>query len=380
MVSGASKGLGFAVAKVLAAEGALVSLASRDTSSIQAAKAAIRAGDSTHNLAIALVELQEEEVKASARTLEIRREMVKIFIVMASSAEIAARATALNAEANLAFAQQGVKTRIEFKALSQLLGQQGLTRHAATFRAALVSLGQELRRAGESGVAALHRLAGAILDFAQTQLSALLGGPTRETLMTETRLAELRRQRLLLLQGGQTEEELAPLLGPLDQEIEAIERLLAIRQQEIEIMRLRGQLADAGVLTDREMLRQATLLIGLIASQSEIVRDLNTQLAWEQLAIIGARDSLNLFADALVRARDVVSSISAGTARPAGMLTAGTVAPNYAPNISINVNIDPQLSELSAQVKKQVMDDLDRELRRSGFGGSFVTSGSFVPG
>ena len=343
-------------------------------------KAAIRAGDSTHNLAIALVELQEEEVKASARTLEIRREMVKIFIVMASSAEIAARATALNAEANLAFAQQGVKTRIEFKALSQLLGQQGLTRHAATFRAALVSLGQELRRAGESGVAALHRLAGAILDFAQTQLSALLGGPTRETLMTETRLAELRRQRLLLLQGGQTEEELAPLLGPLDQEIEAIERLLAIRQQEIEIMRLRGQLADAGVLTDREMLRQATLLIGLIASQSEIVRDLNTQLAWEQLAIIGARDSLNLFADALVRARDVVSSISAGTARPAGMLTAGTVAPNYAPNISINVNIDPQLSELSAQVKKQVMDDLDRELRRSGFGGSFVTSGSFVPG
>src|SRR3990172_1224943 len=42
MVSGASKGLGFAVAKVLAAEGALVSLASRDTSSIQAAKAAIR--------------------------------------------------------------------------------------------------------------------------------------------------------------------------------------------------------------------------------------------------------------------------------------------------------------------------------------------------
>src|SRR3990172_7077318 len=277
---------------------------------IELAKAAIRAGDSTHNLAIALVELQEEEVKASARTLEIRREMVKIFIVMASSAEIAARATALNAEANLAFAQQGVKTRIEFKALSQLLGQQGLTRHAATFRAALVSLGQELRRAGESGVAALHRLAGAILDFAQTQLSALLGGPTRETLMTETRLAELRRQRLLLLQGGQTEEELAPLLGPLDQEIEAIERLLAIRQQEIEIMRLRGQLADAGVLTDREMLRQATLLIGLIASQSEIVRDLNTQLAWEQLAIIGARDSLNLFADALVRARDVVSSIS----------------------------------------------------------------------
>jgi len=46
MVSGASKGLGFAVAKALAAEGALISLASRDTSSIQKAKAAIR--DETH--------------------------------------------------------------------------------------------------------------------------------------------------------------------------------------------------------------------------------------------------------------------------------------------------------------------------------------------
>jgi len=42
MVSGASKGLGFAVAKALAAEGALVSLSSRDTASIQSAKAAIQ--------------------------------------------------------------------------------------------------------------------------------------------------------------------------------------------------------------------------------------------------------------------------------------------------------------------------------------------------
>lgn len=42
MVAGASKGLGFAVASVLAAEGALVSMASRNTAAIQEAKARIR--------------------------------------------------------------------------------------------------------------------------------------------------------------------------------------------------------------------------------------------------------------------------------------------------------------------------------------------------
>ncbi|MBI2619245.1 MAG: SDR family oxidoreductase [Ignavibacteriales bacterium] len=42
MVAGASKGLGFAVAKALAAEGAQISIASRQTASIQAAKTAIK--------------------------------------------------------------------------------------------------------------------------------------------------------------------------------------------------------------------------------------------------------------------------------------------------------------------------------------------------
>jgi len=42
MIAGASKGLGFGVARALAAEGAQISIASRDIASIQAAKAAIR--------------------------------------------------------------------------------------------------------------------------------------------------------------------------------------------------------------------------------------------------------------------------------------------------------------------------------------------------
>lgn len=51
MVSGASKGLGFAVAAALAREGALVSIASRDTASIQGAKTAIQSGAKVEVLA-----------------------------------------------------------------------------------------------------------------------------------------------------------------------------------------------------------------------------------------------------------------------------------------------------------------------------------------
>src|SRR5215203_3519585 len=50
MVGGASKGLGFAVAKALAAEGAIVSIASRDEAAIQAAAATL--GGQTFGMAV----------------------------------------------------------------------------------------------------------------------------------------------------------------------------------------------------------------------------------------------------------------------------------------------------------------------------------------
>jgi 3-oxoacyl-[acyl-carrier protein] reductase len=53
MVGGASKGLGYAVARALAAEGALVSIASRDESSIVRAAAAIEQESGTPTLAVA---------------------------------------------------------------------------------------------------------------------------------------------------------------------------------------------------------------------------------------------------------------------------------------------------------------------------------------
>ena len=53
MVGGASKGLGFAVARALAAEGAHVSIASRDEDGIERAAAAINAGSGGRALAVA---------------------------------------------------------------------------------------------------------------------------------------------------------------------------------------------------------------------------------------------------------------------------------------------------------------------------------------
>ncbi len=53
MVGGASKGLGFAVARALAAEGAQVSIAARDEDAIERAAAAINAGGGGRALAVA---------------------------------------------------------------------------------------------------------------------------------------------------------------------------------------------------------------------------------------------------------------------------------------------------------------------------------------
>src|SRR4051794_41977167 len=53
MVGGASKGLGFAVARALAAEGAHVSIASRDEDGIERAAAAINAAGGGRALAVA---------------------------------------------------------------------------------------------------------------------------------------------------------------------------------------------------------------------------------------------------------------------------------------------------------------------------------------
>ena len=63
MVSGASKGLGFAVARALAREGALVSIASRETKSIQAAKASIQKESGSDVLACTADVRSEEAIQ-----------------------------------------------------------------------------------------------------------------------------------------------------------------------------------------------------------------------------------------------------------------------------------------------------------------------------
>lgn len=276
----------------------------------------------------------------------------------------------------------------ELASLNILLGQSGLLGQAATFRSALVSLGQQFRKAGESVTAYLNRLAAATLKFAQQQLDKVLG-PTRETLTLEIRLAELQRRRLLLFRGGATEEELEArgILGPIDREIAALENSVALRKQEIRILELRGQLADKAILTDQEQIEQARLLIGLISDQSQLVSDLNFQLALEEIAIIGTISVLSLFADAILRARDAASDLSGILNSAVNMprLSAGIPASALAPNIGPRVNIEthvtltPEFSRLVEEVVERVTTEITEGLRSASAGGSFSGSGTFVP-
>ena len=274
-----------------------------------------------------------------------------------------------NYGAQAAQAARAVRTLAEELAdLEVMLGARGLSGDAAVFRAALISLKAAFKTSEETVIAYLHRLAAATLDFARQRLGQVLGAPTRETLAMEFRLAQLQRQRSLMLRGGATEEELADVLEPLDRQIEAIERELDLRKTEIEIMRIRGQLADEAILTDREMIQQATMLIGLISDESGLIRDLNLQLDYERLALIGATTQLGLFSDALLTARGLLPAPGSAYTSP------------YAPNISIRVNVNAAPGTSDRDVRREVDAMLARALRDAAHGGGFVSSGTFVPG
>jgi TP901 family phage tail tape measure protein len=315
---------------------------------------------------------------------QLMRERDAALIQLADPGDILA-----DAQSMLDTAGKSVRTLAqELASLNILLGQTGLLGQAATFRGALVSLGQQFRKAGESATAYLNRLAAATLKFAQQQLDKVLG-PTRETLALELRLAELQRRRLLLFRGGATEEELEELgiLGPIDREIAALENSVALRKQEIEILELRAQLADRAILTDQEQIEQARLLIGVIADQSQLVNDLNFQLGLEEAAIIGVNLMLGLFSDAVLSARDAASDLSTmlNSAVNVPRLSAGMAAPAFVPNIGPRVNIEtnitltPEFSRLVEEVVERVTTETAEGLRSAGIGGSFSGSGTFIP-
>jgi len=168
-----------------------------------------------------------------------------------------------------------------------------------TFLFAVRNLDEGLKVAGESTLDFLHRLAAATLEAAQTDFAALFSRPTQEDAQINLQLARLRAQRAALLVGGRSEEELERLLKPIDDEIDAIEKANALRNAENGVLKAQADVADKTLLTDRELLMQAHLLITTIASQSFLTDTLNSSLLLQDGATQRAITSLHQFADAL---------------------------------------------------------------------------------
>lgn len=318
----------------------------------------------------ALIELGEAEVEARKETIELRVQLTKLFLAIQKSSTIAQDATLILFEGQVAFAKSVQRTNAEVAALNMILGSMGLAGQAVIFRHALVGVGEEFRRAGETMVGFLHRLARAALDATRERFDALFARPTRDQAQLNLALAEEQRRRLLRIQAGATDEQ----LEAIDAEIERIQNAIAIRRAEEDIMRARADIADATLLTEQEQMAQAQLLIGIIARQSETTKILADWLALETLAVQANVGALTDFRDALVGARD---AIAAGGGQPRGyMLPAGRPAAN----IAVNVNLDPELADLRESILNTVHRELDDQLRAAGFGGANVTTGTFVPG
>jgi len=311
--------------------------------------------------------IAEREVKTRKDLIEAQ---IKLAVVQNRSNEGMEIALSL-AERDLEMRQDLIEMQIEqavmLGELRAAVGGTWLESSIDAFAQGMIALGEGFRKAEESTMRWLHRLAAATLEATRARFDELFNRPTSEEAGTNLQLAQLRLQRQRLLAGGRTEEEMAALLGPLDLQIAAIEAELALRGAYTDVLKAQAQVADQTLLTDREQLEQAHLLIGVIAEQSALVETLNWYIEAEQVAIMGVVGELGSFANALSAARDVLG----GSRYRNSMSTTN--------NVNVSVHMEANSGDIRAQILREVAGQTDRALRDAGFGGSIVSSGAFVP-
>lgn len=170
----------------------------------------------------------------------------------------------------------------------------GLTGEGIEFALALETIQDHLRETGQTIEQFLADVNASALDAARGTLSSIFGQPTRETLQLQLRLAELERRRLTLERGGATTDTLADEgkkgkqqptakdreLGRVNRDIEGLQREIALREKEFEILRLKTELADKSIQTDRGVIDAADFLRrvfeGLTSSALSAVAALQT--------------------------------------------------------------------------------------------------------
>lgn len=306
--------------------------------------------------ATAIIEAQADMAE-EARKLQIR-------LVAASAAmdQAASSAFLLVVEQIVDAAEQAATMQAQLMALAIWAAQSGLAGDLDVFIGALRDLDAGFRKTEESITEFLYRLAKTALEATRARFDALFQKPTREEAEINLRLAELRRRRALLFIGGGTEDELAPLLEPIDQEIEALENLLRLRQAEADILQAQADLADQTLMTDQQLMYWSTVLTEQIKEQSAIVKSLSEQLFWEIVLRNQANKALETFTGSLTAAGMM---LNAGSPRGTAMLTAGTPV-----SVEINLSGFMDVDEARRVIHSEVDRQLDDELRINKFGGS----------
>ena len=321
----------------------------------------------------ATAELQFETQKLAARYFRVAVESIKL--------ERAERRRQHEIEVGLRLAEREIEFRKELvelqieeavamAELKALLEGTGLEANIDTFAFAVRELGEEIIIAGESTAEAMQRLSQAAVDAVQTQFDALFNRPTREDAQLGAQLALLELDRALLVRSGASDE----LLQAKDDEIRQIQNLIDVRRAEAEVAKANNLLADQTLLTQHEQGVQALTLTGLLAEETELLRDLNNQVALEALLLGDANQGILDFTSAIRIASEVISAntLGPGPGQSPGFLAGQTQQLNVEAHFTIN-------ADTSEEIKKQFNEDLEDALNVAGLSGTNAGTGTFIP-
>jgi len=284
---------------------------------------------------------------------------------------------------------------IELRKLAELF--PGLTGEQIKFAIALGQIQEHLRETGKTIEQFILETSTTALEGFRSAFEAIFNRPTRETAGIQLQLDILQRNRLLRQQAGASDES----LKPLDAQIDALELQLALRREEIEIIRDKNTLADATLLTDAAMATQSQLLTEALRTTSQQVSDTGV-VVFLQMTNLG--NAANEAAAGLRALGSIPGRASGGPA--SGLTLVGERGPELvnfpsgshvfsnrdsarmvgeSGGTSINVHTyitadsqasDAAMRKLAAMVEQRV----NFAIRRQGLGGSEVSTNAFTPG
>lgn len=225
----------------------------------------------------------------------------------------------------------------------------------------LKAIQRHLEETGKTVEQFLRDVNAGVLETASNAIDQLLGAPTRESLTLQLREKELERKRLLLEQGGAEDDD--PRLRRIDNELAAIQTTIALRNNEIEQLRLRAQLADQTIRTDVELINAFTWLYGVVGNFSGALQQATVFL--QDFASAGGAPMAQAAGGMPYVPRTMPVMVHEGerilTARENRQLGAGAPAVTFAQHFTVNADMS---AGAMANLARHVEQANDRSLRR----------------